>query len=217
MSYRPGAIALIAAPIIGLAAVLTLPQMPADGVGRLAAIEAEPDRFLSANMLLIASFTVFVPAMLSLSAQLASRASRWGAWAAFAAAAGWTLHNAIVGTVLTQLSMVSAADRAVAGALADGLFDGAAFTAVLVPMLILTELGTVVLAIALWRARIAPLWASIVVILGLVAEFVVPAPFEGVGLYALLAIGFGAIGLRLLRMPRSVHSADMTTPARTNA
>jgi hypothetical protein len=199
MSNRPGAIALIAAPILGLAGTLTLPVMSGDGAARLAAIEAEPTRFLLANLLLIASFTVFVPALLSLKERLVSRASRWGAWAAIAAAAGWTLHNAIVGTVLTQLSMVSAADRTSAGAVADGLFESAGFTAILIPMLVLTEVGTIVLAIAVWRAGLAPLWAGIVVILGLVAEFVVPEPYEGVGLYALLAIGFGAIGFRLLQ------------------
>jgi hypothetical protein len=199
MRNRAGAIALIAAPIIGLAATLALPNMDGDGAMRLAAIEAESSRFLIGNLLLLASFAVFVPAVFALRAPLLARGSRWGAVAAGAAGVGWTLHLAIVGMVMTQLPMAFAADRAGAAGLSDGLFESDGFTAVLLPMLLLTELGMILVAIALWRARLAPVWASALVVAALVAEFIVPAPFDGVALYALLTIGFVGIGWRMLR------------------
>jgi hypothetical protein len=217
MPHRAGATALIAAPIIGLAATLTLPGMPADGTARLAVIEAESPRFLIANLLLLASFTLFVLALLSLRGRLAVRGSRWGAWAAIAAAVGWALHNAIVGMVMSQLPMASVGDDAVAGALSEALFEGIGFNAVLMPMLLLTEVGTVLLAVALWRAGIAPLWASIVIVVGLVSEFVVPSPFEGVVLYALLLVGFGAIALGLLREPQAPRDGSARPSVVANA
>ncbi|WP_193508919.1 hypothetical protein [Cryobacterium sp. BB736] len=216
MSHRAGAIALIAAPIFGLAATLTLPELPADGAARLGVIEAESTRFLVANLLLLVSFTLFVLAVLALRGRLAERRSRWGAAAALAAAVGWVMHNAIVGMVMSQLPMARAEDRAGAGALSEALFEGVGFTAVLLPMLVLTEIGTILLVIALWRAGLAPLWASIVVILGLVSEFVAPTPFDGIALYALLTVGFGGIALRLLAMPQ-VPAPDALPSEAANA
>ncbi len=210
MSHRAGAVALIAAPIVGLAATLTLPELPADGAARLAVIEAESTRFLAANLLLLLSFTLFVLAVLALRGRLAERGSRWGAAAALATAVGWVMHNAIVGMVMSQLPMAAAEDRAGAGALSQALFEGVGFTAVLLPMLVLTEIGTILLVIALWRAGLAPLWASIVVILGLVSEFVAPTPFDGIALYALLTVGFGSIALGLLRQPEAAVDADLS-------
>ena len=215
MSHRAGAIALIAAPIVGLAATLTLPALPADGAARLSVIEAESTRFLAANLLLLASFTLFVLAVLALRARLAERGSRWGAAAALAAAVGWVMHNAIVGMVMAQLPMAQAEDAAGAGALSEALFEGIGFTAVLLPMLVLTEIGTILLVIALWRAGLAPLWASVVVILALVSEFVAPAPFDGIALYALLTLGFGAIALRQLKQPQAAVEADLSAEAAT--
>ena len=174
MRNRAGAIALIAAPIIGLAATLALPNLDGDGAMRLAAIEAESMRFLMGNLLLLASFAVFVPAVLALRAPLLARGSRWGAWSVVAAGAGWTLHLAIVGMVMTQLPMAFAADRAAAAGLSEAVFESDGFTAVLLPMLVLTELGMILAAIALWRARLAPVWASAVVVAALISEFIVP-------------------------------------------
>jgi hypothetical protein len=208
MRNRAGAIALIAAPIIGLAATVALPNLDGDGAMRLATIEAEPTRFLAGNLLLLTSFAVFVLAVLSLRGPLLARGSRWGAWAVVAAGIGWTLHLAIVGMVMSQLPMAFADDRSVAAGLSESLFESDGFTAVLLPMLILTEIGMILTAIALWRARLAPVWASVMVVAALISEFVAPTPFDGIALYALLTIGFGAIGWRMLRQVDFDHTAQ---------
>lgn len=217
MRNRAGAIALIAAPIIGLAATLVLPNLDGDGAMRLAAIEAESTRFLMGNLLLLASFAVVVPAVLALRAPLLARGSRWGAWAVVAAGAGWTLHLAIVGMVMTQLPMAFAADRAAAAGLSEALFESDGFTAVLLPMLVLTELGTILAAIALWRAKVAPVWASAVIVAALISEFIVPSPFDGVALYALLTIGFGGIGWRMLRQIETDRAGQHASAASVDA
>jgi hypothetical protein len=217
MRNRAGAIALMAAPIIGLAATLSLPNLDGNGALRLAVIEAESTRFLAGNLLLLTSFAVFVLAVLSLRAPLLARGSRWGAWAVVATGAGWTLHLAIVGMVMTQLPMAFAADRAVAAGLSDSLFESDGFTAVLLPMLVLTELGTILAAIALWRAKLAPVWASAVIVAALISEFIVPAPFDGVALYALLTIGFGGIGWRMLRRVETDRTAQHASAASVDA
>ena len=199
MRNRAGAIALIAAPIIGLAATLVLPNLDGDGAMRLATIEAESSRFLAGNLLLLTSFAAFVLGVLALRAPLLARGSRWGAWAVVATGTGWTLHLAIVGMVMSQLPMAFAADRAAAAGLSDSLFESDGFTAVLLPMLVLTELGTILAMVALWRAKLAPVWASSMVVVALISEFVAPAPFDGIVLYALLTVGFAGIGWRMLR------------------
>lgn len=213
MRNRAGAIALIAAPIIGLAATLVLPNLDGDGAMRLATIEAESSRFLAGNLLLLTSFAAFVLGVLALRAPLLARGSRWGAWAVVATGAGWTLHLAIVGMVMSQLPMAFAADRAAAAGLSDSLFESDGFTAVLLPMLVLTELGTILAMVALWRAKLAPVWASAIVVAALISEFVAPSPFDGIVLYALLTVGFGAIGWRMLRTGDAEQTSQRASAA----
>lgn len=73
-------------------------------------------------------------------------------------------------------------------------------------------LGTVLLGIALWKGRIVPAWAALVLIvsqpLHLVFAVVVPNGLPDAAAWSLTAIGFAAAGIALVRssgrMPATV-------------
>ncbi|WP_111718938.1 DUF4386 family protein [Homoserinimonas sp. OAct 916] len=200
---------LLAAPLTGLLAGLLLPQLSGGGAERLAIIEANSTRFLAANLLLLVSFTLFVPALVLIGHHLAEKGSRWGYVSAIAAAAGWILHLAIVGGGLVQYPMAAAADRAAMSEVADAMFESASFLVLVVPMLLLTALGMLLTAVALWRARVAPLWAAIAIVAAIVADFVAPEPFDVLSLYGLLTVGFAGVYAALVRRSREAMVEEL--------
>ncbi len=200
---------LLAAPLTGLLAGLLLPQLSGGGAERLAIIEANSTRFLAANLLLLVSFTLFVPALVLIGQHLAEKGSRWGYVSAIAAAAGWILHLAIVGGGLVQYPMAAAADRAAMSEVSDAMFESASFLVLVVPMLLLTALGMLLTAVALWRARVAPLWASIAIVAAIVADFVAPEPFDVLSLYGLLTVGFAGVYAALVRRSREAMVEEL--------
>ena len=80
-------------------------------------------------------------------------------------------------------------------------------------------LGTILLAVANWRVRLAPVWASIAIVVGGVAGAFVNGKAASVATFAILMLGLAAIAARVLSMsdeewdsPR-VRSAVPPTPA----
>jgi hypothetical protein len=188
----------LAAPLTGLTGVLLLPTLPDDPAGQLAGIAAHSGRWLVANLMLIASFLLFLPAMLTLATHLRPRAPRLGPIGAWVTAIGFLLHIAIIGFVLAQLPLArSEAEGAVA--VAEQLFSSPAFVAPLVPMLLATCVGLVLVAVAIWRTKLASRWAAVALLMALVADFAGPehiggVEISGIGIFAFLALGLGTIG-----------------------
>jgi hypothetical protein len=72
----------------------------------------------------------------------------------------------------------------------------------LIPALLGTALGTVLLAVAAWRAGLAPLWVWPVVVIGFVILIVEPFGTTASGLILAVSLlaAFGFLGVQLLRM-----------------
>ena len=112
-------------------------------------------------------------------------------------------RNAIPGTHQHQLADREGVDgdRTDAVALNDGLVDhpGVVATA-LVPHLIGSFLGLVLLGVAAWRARAVPRTAVVLMIAFLVWDFLLP-PLGPVDPHVLLVVAWVWMGVHLLRMP----------------
>lgn len=87
-------------------------------------------------------------------------------------------------------------------------------TEILLPALIAGTLGAVLLAIALYRARLLPLWALAVMLSALIVDF---TPLTGtktgvVLVWALTVAPFAYLAVRVLRMPNEEWAAARVSP-----
>ena len=94
----------------------------------------------------------------------------------------------------------------------------------LVPIFILfligVVIGTILLAIANWRTRVAPIWASVAIVLGGVVGAFSDGKAIGIVSFVLLLAGLGALGARVLSMsdeewdqPRMRYRSGSGAPA----
>jgi hypothetical protein len=118
---------------------------------------------------------------------------------------------------LLLAGMAEQPDSAAMAGLADALEAQPLMGLSIAAMLLGTLFGWGLLAGALWRARIGPVWAAVAIWLGLLAML------SGAGLPAaaigtlLTTIGFGTVGVRALRAgsgvwPLTTHAASATLP-----
>lgn len=197
MSRRSTAVALLTAPVAGLAGTILLPAS-ADAAAQLALIAAQPARWMGANVLLVISFLCFAGALLGLTGLFRAQGSRLGVTATVLAALGWALHIGPIAYVMAQYPLAHHPDRAGAAELAEAMFAGPSFAVLIVPVLLATVAGTVALAVALWRTRLAPRWAAVTLVVALVADFVAPDGVSGIVMFALMGVALAPFSARLL-------------------
>jgi hypothetical protein len=196
-------LSLIAAPLAGLIGGLIFPPLPRDTAGTLANISEHSGRFLVANFLFLVAFALMVSAVLGIMHLLRNRVVALGHIGGGLFLLGSFLHAAVIGYALVQLPIAaSGGDTGQIVALTEGTYASTAFLLLLAMMLIPSVLGSLILAIAVWRARVAPLWVAVVIVVGVATDFVVP---DNLNLqpdlyFAFTLIGFGWIGLKVLRM-----------------
>jgi hypothetical protein len=211
MSRRSTAVALLIAPVAGLAATILLPTSP-DAAAQLALIEAQPARWTGANALLLISFLCFAGALLGLTGSFRARGSRLGVHAAVVAALGWALHVGPVAYVMAQYPLAHHPERAEAAELAEAMFTAPTFVVLIVPVLLATVAGTLALAVALWRTRLAPRWAAVTLVAALVADFAAPDAVSGIMMFALTGVAMVPLSARLL-VPETTAEARVATRA----
>ena len=196
-------LSLIAAPLAGLIGGLIFPPLPHDTAGTLANISEHSGRFLVANFLFLVAFALMVPAVLGIMHLLRNHVVALGHIGGGLFLLGSFLHAAVIGYALVQLPIAaSGGDKGRIVALTEGTYASTAFLLLLAMMLIPSVLGSLILAIAVWRARVAPLWVAVVIVVGVATDFVVP---DSLNLqpdlyFAFTLVGFGWIGLKVLRM-----------------
>ena len=113
---------------------------------------------------------------------------------------GAFFHGAIIGFALVEVPLVEsggARDRMVE--FANGMYESAAFTMILFPFLSFF-VGWILLAIALWRARVASLCVAATLGVAPLSEFFGPEALSPELMFALFLIGLGYLGLKVLRL-----------------
>jgi hypothetical protein len=156
--------ALFVAPLLGLIGVFLLPAIPADPAGQLAVIAENPVRWLAANLVFIVSFLLLVPAMLVLAWLLRVSGSRAGTVGAVLMGVSAVLHVGVIGYVTAQLPMAETG----ATAAAEQMF-GTVFALLIVPTLASAYIGITLVAIGVWRTRLAPRWVPVALLLGAIS------------------------------------------------
>ena len=194
---------LIAAPLVLLLAFLI---HPGEGeAGLVQTIDDYPGRVEAANLAVIISSILFVPALIGLLRPVRGRGvilTHIGVALALLGVIGhaiWAgMLNVLVGTVQSGI------DREELSAMVEGGPPNAGSVAVMLMFLVGFFLGLIVLAAGLWRSGIFPRWAALCI--ALVPLFdLLPAGNKALLAIgpALAIIGFGAMGLKLLAMSDS--------------
>lgn len=93
-----------------------------------------------------------------------------------------------------------------------------ALTPVLVPLMVLLDVGLVLLAAGLLRARAVPRWAPWLIIVTVAADFAIQftsitATWPVTVVWGVLVVSFGSIGFRILTMTRAAWAAASPSPA----
>jgi hypothetical protein len=195
----PG-LCLIAAPLVGLVSAFITPRFTGGMGDELAAISEHTGRWLVGEFLNLISFFLFMLAVLGIMHLLRHRGVVLGHVGGGLILLGAFFHGAIIGFALVEVPLVEsegARDRMIE--FADGMYESAAFMMILFPFLSFF-VGWILLAIALWRARVAPLWVAATLGVAPLSEFFGPEAVSPELMFALFLIAFGYVGLRVLRL-----------------
>jgi hypothetical protein len=209
-------LALIGAPLAGFISCLT---DSSEGIGQpgttlYATVSAHGGGIWLTGLIFMVSAILTVPAALGLAHLLRQRGAVLGHLGAACLVIGAFGH---MGYAVWQLMVARAAGPG-AAALIVYLDRTAAVTPVLVPLMVLLDVGLVLLAAGLLRARAVPGWAPWLTIVTVAADFAiqftsVTATWPVTAVWAALVVSFGAIGLRVLSMPPAEWAAASQAPS----
>lgn len=191
---------LIAAPLVGLVSALITPRFEGGMGEELAAISEHTGRWLVGEALNIIAFFLFMLAALGILHLLCHRSVLLGHVGGGLVLLGAFFHGVIIGFALVEVPLVeSGGDRDQMIAFANQMYEDTAFTMILFPFLSFF-LGWIFLAVAVWRAGIAPFWVAAVIVAATLSEFVGPEALSPELMFSLFLVGFGWLGLKILRL-----------------
>lgn len=209
-------LALIGAPLAGFVSCLT---DSSEGIGQsrtslYATAVADGGRIWITGLIFMVSAILTVPAALGLAHMLRARGVVLGNLGAACLVIGAFGH---MGYAVWQL-MLSRVSGPGAPALTAYLDRTSALAVVLVPLMVLVDVGLVLLAAGLLRARAVPGRAPWLVITAIVADLAVQftsitATWPVTALWAVLTVSLGSIGIRVLAMTPAAWAAPATSPA----
>ena len=210
---RTGAgLCLIAAPLAGLASALITPRFTGGMGEELTAISEHTGRWLVGEFLNLITFFLFILAVLGILHLLRHRSVVLGHVGGGLALLGAFFHGVIIGFALVEVPLVeSGGARGRMIEFANGMYESTAFMMILFPFLAFFA-GWILLAVALWRARVAPLWVAAALGVAPLSEFFGPEAVSPELMFALFLVGLGYVGLKVLRLPDKEWERG-TTPA----
>lgn len=210
---------LVAAPLLFAAAEITSPDSSGSPAAQLARYAQHRDQLLAGVLCGIAFSMLFTPALFGLLQQIRRRgvvfghlaaamivyglvatAALWGANAVFWVMAGPGMNRGAMVSLLTSLEHGSAA---AAAPLLAGHY--------------LFAIGVVLLGIAVWRARLTPRWAGILLALWPVSDVALSSAGDMASLVsdAIGIAGSAALGWRMLTAPDASWDMPPETAADT--
>ena len=204
---------LIAAPLVGLVSALVIPRFPGGMGDELAAISEHRGRWLIGEFLNLITFFLFMLAVLGILHLLRHHSVLLGHVGGGLVLLGAFFHGTIIGFALVEVPLVESGgtrDRMVE--FANGMYESAAFTMILLPFLSFF-VGWLLLAIALWRARVAPLWVAGTLGVAPLSEFIGPETISPELMLTLFLIGLGHVGFKILQLSDKEWEREATLVA----
>jgi hypothetical protein len=197
---------LIAAPLTHLASALAAASLATGAMAEVASITRHSDRYYAYTLLQLVGTALFVPLLLELY-----RRSRGGAQLPAILGAGLMQIGALVGVADSGTQLVYWQTRAGTPAQMTALLHRyeSATGANIVFMVggISLMLGSLLLAAALRRARVAPLWAAVCLPFGLMGSIAAQAAGSRPTLIVAALVLLGGLGRIALEPPQRATAA----------
>jgi hypothetical protein len=166
----------------------------------LQAYAENPTRAQISALLLYFGYLLIAVGVFGIIHLLRHRAVVFGHVAGVLAVWGWLTLPGVLASAYYDLSLAQWRNRQAAITIHDRA-EGYIGSAIMGIPVLLGVLGVVLLGVALWRARVAPLWVPVVLLLGL--AIIVFGPYGSVGWTignALWLVALGFLGLKIIRM-----------------
>lgn len=207
------AIGLILGPLALLAATIVEPDTADEGAAYLADVAENAGRVEATTILYLIGFTALLAGVIGIVHVIRERGVVLAHIAGVLAAVGLVFFVGLVTTSLYDLSLAENASRAEAVKAYDGVEDYATAYVVLAPALLGTMIGSILLAVAAWRARFAPVWVPVVIFVGFLG-IMAGEGSKAINIVAnlLLLAGFGFMGLKLFGMTDDEWERPETAP-----
>lgn len=195
------AISLIVTPLLLLASAIIGPDLGDNYTEELANIADNEAAYVISGLLFLVSPLFFVPGMLGVVRLLRRRGVTLGQVGAAMIMFGALLTVAFYGWGLIEY--IAATEAGFDRAEMARLFDEAEESALAVPVwlggfLIGLTLGSILLAISLWRNQVVPIWSPIALVLSTLINFVAEDKWIATASFALLFIALWPIAQKLL-------------------
>lgn len=212
---------LVTAPLLFAVAEIATPQPTGSAATQLASFAQHRNLLLVGVLCGLASTMCFIPALFGLLHKIRDRGVVYAHVAAALIIYGLVTQAALGGiNVMFWVMTKPGMSHAAMVNLLDGLEHGSAGAAA--PLLAghyLFAVGMVLLGVAVWRARLAPRWAGILVALWPVSDVALSPAGDTASLIsdAIGIAGFAALGWRMLTTPDASWDAPPQTagePAR---
>lgn len=206
-------LSLICAPLVLLVAMFVHGGGGDDGLVK--AMAESPGRVQAANLLIMLSSVLFVPALVGLLGLVRGRGVVLAHIGVALALIGVVAHAVWAGFQIVLLGLVQSGtvDRARLSELVSGGPPNAGFVIVMLTFMTGFFLGLLFVAGGLWRSGAVPRWATACIFLVPFADFVPGGAIVSILGPILALVGLGAAGLKLLSMPDAEWSQTQATPA----
>lgn len=202
-------LSLIAAPLFGLIGASVLPKYTGGMEGELAFIAAHPTRWLVGLYVDLLTMIPMIVAIFGLLHLLRRRAVILGHISGGLMLVGSFFHGAVLGFQFVEAPLVvSGINHTQIVAFSEQMYNHTAFTLLLMPFLCF-YLGLLLMAVALWRARIGSPWVSGIIVVSIAFEFFGPPALHTQLYFGLFLLAFGWIGFQVLRMSDTQWEHDV--------
>ncbi|MDP8910965.1 MAG: hypothetical protein M3M94_02725 [Actinomycetota bacterium] len=180
-------------------------EYPSDADERLEELARDQGRAVAVALVFAFGQIALVPAILGIVHLARDRAFWLAHVGGLLGLVGVCGHLVFSGTGLATIEVAERAGSAEAVALYEDVTNNAALVPFLAMGLLGTLAGLVLLALALWRSRVAPVWIAASIAAGVVLEFAGSSFVELLSLLGglLVSAGFFALGVLVLRMSDS--------------
>lgn len=192
------AVCMVLAPVLSLAGALLGFQGTGNIEQEVVFISRDAGQYLASNILWMASSFLYIPTALGLLYLVPNRLYRWGLVGASFLLVGGFAHGLVISYTQPQIPLLESNlnQAAVSTFISTGLYNHSAFFILLIPFLGF-YLGLIVLVIVLWRADVAPVWVSALIVVALALGFAWNHPAKNEVMSGLLIVGLGFLARKL--------------------